>query len=314
MGFYEHEKSVNGIPVQEFKVEDQVTNLSGAAWRISIDWDAYEDGVKFLDRFAKMLDTPGIEDVEAFIVGCWEGGAEGDDNAGVVEALVAARDKLSSLKYLFIGDILQEECEVSWIIQTDLSPLFLAFPNLETFKVRGADGLSLGRPVHEKLQSLIVEGGGLPGSVVREICTGELPSLSHLELWLGNDGYGRDVSDEDLRPILQGEAFPNLKYLGLRNDNQADEMVEWLDDAGILAQLDTLDLSLGSLSDAGANALCQNAELKKLKRLDIHYHFVSDETLDKLKTHLPNVEIDASERQEADTYDDEIYRYNFVSE
>ncbi len=314
MGFDTHCFDLEGIVVQNFERDNPPKDLGEFCWRISIDWDAYEDGVKFTDLFAQLLETPGSSDLQALIVGCWEGGAEGGSSENVIEALVSARDKLPKLQHLFIGEMLQEECEVSWINQSDISSIFLAYPNLLTLRVRGMEGLSLGRPVHENLRKLVLEGGGMPGAVVNEVTSARLPNLMHLELWLGDDGYGRSVSKENLQPILDGELFPKLQYLGLRNDRDIDTTVTWLKNARVLEQLKVLDISLGTLSDEGAAVLLENDQLKSLKRLNAYYNFLSDEVVVKLKNALPGVEVEVSEQNQPHSYDGEVYRYNFVSE
>src|SRR5260221_14644610 len=108
----------------------------------------------------------------------------------LVETLVAACDKLPALTAIFIGDITYEDCDISWIHQSDVSPLFEAYPNLEYFWVRGGDGLSVGPVQHQHLKSLIIEAGGLNVSVPEEVLKSDLPELEHLDLWLGKDGYG----------------------------------------------------------------------------------------------------------------------------
>lgn len=314
MSFGEPVKQFGGVDIKPFTNSSNPASLAGNGWRLSIDWDDYENGVKFADLLSKFLDTSDSENVNSLVIGCWDGAAEGTDSLSVVEALVSARERLPNLRHLFIGDILQEECETSWIAQTDISPLFLAFPDLVTLQIRGSEGLSLGRPVHNHLQRLILEGGGMPASVVNEVASGKLPQLNHLELWLGDDGYGRGVGPDELKPILDGSTFPTLTYLGLRNDREINETVKWLSDAAVIDRLDTLDLSLGALTDEGVAILAENPHLKSLKRLELFHHFASAEALAKLKESLPDVKIDTSDVQEADVYGDEVYYYNFVAE
>ena len=64
-----------------------------------------------------------------------------------MEALINARGRLTGLRGLFLGDIPYEDCEISWINQTDLTPLFAAFPRLEHFRSRGGEGLA-GSSIH----------------------------------------------------------------------------------------------------------------------------------------------------------------------
>ncbi len=133
---------------------------------------------------------------------------ENGEAARVVEALVSARDRLPKLRAIFLGDITYEECEISWIQNTDVSPIFDAYPALEHFGVRGANGLRLGALRHQQLRSLIVQCGGLDAAITREVTSAELPALDHLELWLGTEDYGGTTTVEDLAPILSGGRFP----------------------------------------------------------------------------------------------------------
>src|SRR5262249_52236852 len=149
---------------------------------------------------------------------------------------------------------------------------------------------------HEALRSLVIESGGLSGSVVRAVGGSQLPNLEHLELWLGSDGYGGSVKVKDLAPILSGENFPRLKSLALRDSEIAHEVASALADAPILPRLEVLDLSLGVLGDEGVVALLSGGRLGGLKKLDIHHHYVTDEALDGLKA--LGIELDASDRQD----------------
>src|SRR5262249_24983775 len=170
---------------------------------------------------------------------------EGSDS--VVEALVAARDRLPKLRAIFFGDIIRDENEISWIRQGDLSPLLAAYPLLEIFVVRGGtDELSLGSLKHDMLKSLIIQSGGLDAGVVREVAAADLPELEHLELWLGTDSYGGNATVADLAPILEGGLFPKLKYLGLRNSQIADRIARAIATASVVERIRVLDLSMGT--------------------------------------------------------------------
>ena len=61
---------------------------------------------------------------------------------------------------------------------------------------------------------------------MNQICQLELPALEYLELWgYSNRQWYRDETEyiDDLMPIFSGK-FPKLKYLGLRNSSDADEI------------------------------------------------------------------------------------------
>jgi hypothetical protein len=313
VGIREHIDTLIGRPVRDYDPKRGLEHPPGTIYRLSLSWDASERGEPLTDMLAQFLDTPGADQVPGMVLGMWENAthsAEGADR--IVAALVAARPRLTKLRSIFLGDISYEECEISWIQQTDVSPLLDAYPQLEYFRVRGGQGLVMGWPQHQFLKALIIESGGLSAEVVRAVGGAQLPLLEHLELWLGSDEYGRTATMVDLEPILDGRQFPNLEYLGLRDCDIADEVALALAEAPILRQIKVLDLSLGNLSDEGANALRKNPAIAALRKLDIHHHYVSPAVVNEL-TAL-GIELDASKPKEPDEYDGEVHRYIAVSE
>jgi len=76
----------------------------------------------------------------------------------------------------------------------------------------------------------------------------------------------------------------------------------------LMARIETLDLSLGTLGDEGAEALLTSPAVKKLKRLDLRHHYMSDAVIKRFATLGPNV--DLSEAQGEDDED----RYVSVGE
>lgn len=270
---------------------------------------AYDNA--FQELFDAFVSDPNVGDTTALVIGDWGQCGMGDSSEIVVAELVKAKDKLSNLRHLFIGDITMEESEISWITQSDVSALWSAYPNLETFRIRGGNELSLGKLSLSKLETLIVESGGLPSNILDEVNSGTLPELKHLELWLGDDGYGWDGSINQLKEVLAGTQFPKLKYLGLRDSQDADEIAKVVSESAVLSSLEVLDMSLGVLSDKGVEALLA-VDLSGLKKLDIHHHYVSEEFVSKLEA--LDCEVDCSEKQEDDRDGDEVYRYVAVSE
>jgi hypothetical protein len=307
-----------GKAVADWDEETGIAAPDKVNYRIMLDWDATEEGELWTDKLAAFLDDPNAERVTGLIVGHWGRVAEGESAAVVVEALTAARERLPNLTALFLGDMTYEESEISWIMQSDVSPLFSAYPRLEHFRVRGGNGLSFGGLQHDHLKTLIVETGGLPATALREVMRARLPALEHLELWLGEENYGWDGSIDDLAPILTADLFPNLRYLGLRNSEITDEIASAIGNAPILQHVRVLDLSLGTLSNEGAAALLASPAIRKLEKLDIHHHYLSEEMvarltgapapaaaaqppLEGLDAPTPSeglgIEVDASERQ-----------------
>jgi uncharacterized protein (TIGR02996 family) len=290
-------------------LSEQGEQLSAAAYRVDANrWR--EGGFENLQRF---LADPAVGLVQALVVGCCWLRHEGDP-APIVEALIAARDRLTSLRALFLGDVVRDEQEISWIRQSDVTDLLGAFPDLEHFRVRGGARLVLRPFEHRHLKSLVIEASNLSREVVRAVGASKLPSLEHLELWLGTEEYGADTTPGDLDGILQGDHLPALRYLGLRNSEIADDIAVAVAGAPIQERLRVLDLSLGTLTDRGAeDLLAIIPSLPHLEKLDIHHHYVSRPMVKRLRA--LGVPVDASEPQEAeDIGDEELYRFVAHSE
>ena len=314
MTIEEHLAEFGGRAVVLWEPGEPLPDPGEAICRIAVSWDEADVGGTWLAKFARFLDDPASRDATGLVVGAWSGVGGGDEETSrqIVAALSAARDRLPRLEALFCGDIVREESEISWIEQCDLSPLLAAYPGLRHFGVRGGNALTFGALRHDRLQTLIVQSGGLPAGVVREIGAAELPALRHLELWLGTEDYGGDATVEDLAPILDRSRFPVLEYLGLRDAEIADAVAEAVAVAPILERIAILDLSLGTLTDAGAAALLASPAVARLRKLDLHFHYCSEAMVARLLALPP--EVDAGERQEADRHGGEVYRYVAVGE
>ena len=220
--------------------------------------------------------------MEALVFGMWSDAYE-NSSSGLVSALVNAKDKLTNLKAVFIGDIPYDECEISWIVQSDISPILQAYPRLEVLQVRGGEGLTFSPPVrHDQLQALIIETGGLSRTTVAQICNLNLPALEHLELWFGSEDYGGDCWVENLSPILFEQRFPNLTYLGLRNSQFTDEIADAVVRSPLIQSISVLDLSMGTLSDEGAEMLIKCAAVPQLDILNVSENFLSYRTIQRL--------------------------------
>lgn len=305
----EHATEWLGYPVELYDPNERKTpDFRHKIYRIA---SAY-DGPALTEVFTRFLAYPESRETPAIIFGMFGGDDMETTCAPLVEKLVSVRGRLPNLRGIFIGDILSEECEISWINQSDVSPLFRAYPKLEHFRIRGTNGLTLGEIHHARLKSLVIESGGLDVDVLRDAVSEDLPALEHLEIWLGSENYGGNVSLEDLEPVLSGRKFPRLKYLGLRDSELQDEIAAAVAASPILARLETLDLSLGTLTDEGASVLLTSEAFHGLKKIDLHHHFLSDGMMARLKESRLN--IDLSDQNQADEDGDEMHRYIAVSE
>ncbi|MEU5274403.1 STM4015 family protein [Streptomyces hygroscopicus] len=314
----DHLDELHGLPAFDFPLPDEETELpepDAVAWRVSYNPYRDESGEDFDGRFQRFLTEVAPSRVRALIIGMWGETYEGDA-ADAIEPLLAAKDRLTSLEAVFLGDIAQEESEISWIQQSDVTPILHAFPGLRELGVRGGSGLSFPAVTHPHLRTLRFETGGLPGAVVRGVAASHLPALEHLEMWLGVEEYGGDTTVADLAPILAGGTFPALRHLGVRNSEIQDEIAAAVAAAPVVAQLESLDLSMGVLTDEGAAALLGGRPLTHLKRLGLDHNYFSAAMEERLRTALEpfGVVVETSEKGDEDEDEGEVFRYTAVSE
>ena len=312
MAIHEHLTEFAGLPVVDYtpgcfddrdaRIRAAFADPGTAAWRLRA-W--YAEQKTFAAYFSDFTDQVDAAHVTALIMGEWlgRGGLEDSGADGVRDLLISQADRFPALRSLFLGEFTAEEFEISWIQQCDVTPLLAAFPRLEEFVVRGGSGLEFPATRHGSLRRLTVQTGGLPRGPVAGITASDLPALEHLELWLGVEGYGRSTEVDDLDRLLSGGAFPRLRSLGLRNAEHTDDLVRALAEAPLLDRLEVLDLSLGTLSDAGAEVIAQTPAFRRLRRLDLHHHYLSEEGQERLRAALPGVDLDLDDRREPDEFD-----------
>lgn len=308
-------QELDGLPAFDFPDAEaegkaKFPDAGSVAWRVSVPaYDSEEEWESAFARFVKAVDTT---EVRALIVGSWSDAYETSPDK-VIEAIVTARDQFPSLRALFVGDITYEECEISWINQTAMAPLINGLPQLRSFGVRGGQDLNMTGVKHEGLRSLTVETGGLDADVVRNIGMAELPALERLDLWLGVSWYGANTIVADLDPFLTGARLPALKSLALRNSEIQDDIAAALAGAPVVARLETLDLSMGTLGDEGGEALLGGQPLTHLKKLDLHHHYLSEPMRERIRATLEpaGVVVDLSECESAR---DDDSRFTAVAE
>lgn len=321
MSAVEHLDELHGLPVVDFPAagEDESLPEAGAvAWRLSVGPDVQDDAVqepygKLWQRFLAAVDPAGVR---ALVIGEW-GDVRTEDSGEAVGLLADAREQLTGLLAVFVGDVVPEQAETSWVAQSDVTPVLTAYPRLRELGVRGGADLVLTPVRHEHLRTLAVESAGLPADVVRAVAASDLPALEYLELWLGVPECGGNAAVADLAPLLTGERLPALRHLGLRNSARQDEVAGALASAPVVARLASLDLSLGALGDEGAAALLAGQPLTHLSWLDLHHHFIGAATARKVRDALEpaGVEVDLDEpRQEDEDGDGVLRRYTAVDE
>lgn len=282
--------------------------------KFSYDWDDYEGGKKNAETmFEEILSDDELESLDELIIGCW-GESWDNDVQPIIDGIVANKEKFSGIKHLFVGDMEYDECEVSWIEQGDYSKLWAALPKLEYLTIKGSQNLSLGEISHDNLVQLEIICGGLPVDVIKSIGNAKLPSLEKISLYIGIEDYGFDGSVDDIREMLEKSDLPKLKSLGILDSEIQDEIAEVVVKSKYMSQITSLDLSCGTMTDKGGQIILDALpSYKNIKEVDLHYHFMSDEMVDKLDN-LEGVDIDTDEQEEEDEWDGEVYRYPMLTE
>ena len=108
--------------------------------------------------------------------------------------------------------------------------------------------------------------------------------------------------------LLSAIGPERLQYLGLRNAMISDELEVWLAGEPWLGTLQTLDLSLGTIGDVGAQAFCFCFFFGSLQRIDLSHHYISAAWQQKLQALPCTVVLDDPEEE------DDGDRYVAVSE
>lgn len=257
-------------------------------------WDDVEEGqptdIKALVNV--ILNDDEISTLEEIIIGymgeCYE-----NDSQPIFDMFVENSEKFVNFKSLFVGDIEQEECEISWIEHGKFDEVWQALPNLEKVIIQGSEGLSLGNIKHDKLKHLEIISVGLSSSVLVQIQNADLPALEKLMLYLGIDDYCFDGDLNTIADVVEGlKQYKSLKYLGLVNSLLQNHIAKIILDSGIANNLEILDLSHGTFIYTGAKYIINNLDkIKGLKNLIIESPTLSYAVHNELYNEVTNIGI-----------------------
>lgn len=294
-------------------VEETGNGRKTVSKKFAYSYEEYDEQGKgagsMIEDILADADFPGLTEL---VIGDW-GNAWEDDCQEILDGIVTDAGNFSHIEKLFIGDMDYEECEVSWIMQGNYSKLWAAMPQLKELTIKGSMDLELGEICHEGLESLTIICGGLPASVIKSIQDAKLPHLKKLLLYIGIEDYGFDGDTDTIKELLEKADFPNLTYLGIVDSEIEDEVAELILESKFMSQIDTLDLSNGTLTDKGGALLLEKlSAYPNIKKLDVHYHYMSEKMAEQLEG-LP-LEVDVSERNEPDEYKGEIYMNAMLTE
>lgn len=283
----------------ELKVEWHLGFVKAAMLKRG-DYDSDTDVPGAMETFLALPVCRFIRGLTLGLVG-WE---SDNDYTDVVAAIVkSGRGK--TLEHLFFGDFeYPDDTEMSWAPWGDFGALWAAVPNLKSFRVRGAGG-QFGTIDLPRCEAFTVETGGLSKQEVAAVASAKWPSLERLELWTGDANYNADSGVDDLLPLLEAANVPKLKHLGLRNSEYSDAFVGTLAKSKLLKQLKSVDLSMGTLSESGCQAILDNAAaFSHLDSLNLSECFVPESMFDALQKVCAGVNVN-EQREPHDWGDDE---------
>jgi uncharacterized protein (TIGR02996 family) len=264
---------------------------------LRLSHDEYQDNGgldgKLVDVLDLVLDHPSAR----FIVeAAFQ--SNGDPNEENLQELI---DKLAekappTIRKLTFGDNIDQ---ISWHHTGSLAPLWPRVPGLETLEIETGE-LEVGEPgqmVAPALERAIFITGGMTPSCARGIATAQMPSIQHLEIYYGDPNYGGTSTIDDVIPLLGRGDLPKLRYLGLKNSMFANEIAQHIGGAQVIETLDTLDLSLGTMTDIGAKHLAGQAkQLAHLKTLNLKRNFLTPDGIALVRELCPNVITDDQEQ------------------
>lgn len=298
---------------EDFEQVASLTDRYGLIWTASVKSPEYEWGGTAPNTvLGALVKSPAARLISAINIGLMDWDYPVNLQTGI--DAISKAGKLEGLRSLFIGDFeYPDEQEISWVEVGKVGKVLPVAPNLRELHLRGGS-IDIGKLEHPTLDSLLIETGGLPKSAVASIGKCQLPELTRMEVWFGRDEYGGTGNVKQLADLFKGKGVPKLRHLGLMNCEWQDDIAVALAKSELLAQLETVDLSMGTLHGAGAEAIIANAaKFKHLKKLDLSRNFLSDEQVAQLRK-LFGKAVDVGQQEQPDDWGGELHYYTSVGE
>ena len=196
------------------------------------------------------------------------------------------------------------------------------FPRLQRLKLHsgeqswrgGKETFGLGGLVLPELRELVIETCSLSKKRLAHLLAAKLPKLEKLELWFGSERWGCDASIKGLTKLLDGSVFPGLRHLGLCNAEFQNDIAVAVSSSKIARKLESLDLSMGTMTETGADALIASVKaFPKLAALDVSENFLPPATVRAIKKAFPFAIADG-QKEPDDSIPGETHYYVSVSE
>lgn len=246
------------------------------------------------------------------------------NNVDVPAVLAEARPHAwaRDLVRLHLGDVDRNIDMAHHMIGDVGKPISKTFPGLRTLVLHssaqtwrggketfGLSGLDL-----PELRELVIETCSMSKARLAHVLAAKLPKLEKLELWFGSENYDCDANVKGLTKLLAGAVFPKLRHLGLCNAEFQNDIAVAVSVSKVAAQLESLDLSMGTMTETGADALIARAKsFPKLKALKLDKNFLAPATIRAVKKAFPFATA-ADQKQPDDSIEGETHYYVSVAE
>jgi uncharacterized protein (TIGR02996 family) len=248
-----------------------------------------------------------------------------DTNDQQVPAVIAEAKKYpwaAELVSLHLGDVDGNIDMAHHMIGDVGKAISKSFPGLRRLKLHssaqtwrgGKETFGLSGIQLPELRELTIETCSMSKGRLAHVLAAKLPKLEKLELWFGSENYDGDANLKGLTKLFAGAVFPTLRHLGLRNAEFENEIAIAMTSSKIARQLESLDLSMGTMTELGADALIAGAKsFPKLKALNLDKNFLSKETIRAVKKAFPFVTTDR-QKEPDNSVEGETHYYVSVAE
>jgi len=263
-----------------------------------------------------LLAHPSARFLRELVIGCHRSGDQ--DNRRMAEILLYS-SPVPPLRTLYLADFDDSQIDnidISRAPIGDLSELGAIYPLLEDVILKGRGDVALGALSLPRARRFALRTSTLTRRTLAAILAAPWPELVELELWFGDPqrGYGAECVLDDVRPLLGDAGFPKLRTLRLMNAAFTDELCPLLVESPRVRGLEVLDLSMGTLGDAGARVLVEARDaLAHLRALKITESCIGRPARARLEA--SGLPIDESPVSPANTPPrQKAYRYTSVNE
>lgn len=236
--------------------------------RLELRWDDLKKGQDPARDLTEILALPTARLLSELRLGPLPGRGRTMSAQRALDAL-AEPNTPSRLRSLFLTNLARWD----WADTDtgDFGAVHQRFPKLERLTLN-AGTVQLGADTSlPELKSLSIQTHALTRRALSDALSLKAPKLERLSLWFGRASRGGTATLAQLAPILDGTRFPKLVHLGIMNCEWAGEAARALATSKVLGRLESLDLSMGCLTDDDVAAMQEHrAAFGRLEQLNLH--------------------------------------------